>query len=63
MSEQPVAALILAAGASERYGQPKTLLDWHGQPLIAHIARAVLASPARPVSSCWARTRKRFARR
>lgn len=49
MSEQPVAAMILAAGASERYGQPKALLDWHGQPLIARIARAVLASPARPV--------------
>jgi 4-nitrophenyl phosphatase len=49
MLDQPVAALILAAGASERYGYPKTLLDWHGQPLIAHIARAVLASPARPV--------------
>ena len=39
MSEQTVAAMILAAGASERYGQP----------LITHIARAVLASPARPV--------------
>ena len=46
MSEQPVAAMILAAGASERYGQPKALLDWHSQPLIAHIARVVLASPA-----------------
>jgi len=49
MPDQPVAALILAAGASERYGQTKTLLDWHGEPLIAHVARAVLASPARPV--------------
>ena len=49
MPDRPVAALILAAGASERYGQLKTLLDWHGQPLIAHIAQAVLASPARPV--------------
>jgi CTP:molybdopterin cytidylyltransferase MocA len=49
LPDQPVAALILAAGASERYGHPKTLLDWHGQPLITHIARAVLASPAQPV--------------
>jgi 4-nitrophenyl phosphatase len=49
MTEKPVAALILAAGASERYGQPKTLLDWRGQPLIAHIVQAVLASPAWPV--------------
>ncbi len=45
----PVAAIILAAGASKRFGQPKALLDWHGQPLIAHIADVVLASPARPV--------------
>jgi CTP:molybdopterin cytidylyltransferase MocA len=46
MSEQPVAAMILAAGTSERYGQPKAPLDRHGQPLIAHIAQAVLASSA-----------------
>jgi CTP:molybdopterin cytidylyltransferase MocA len=46
MSGQPVAAMTLAAGASEQYGQPKVLLDWLGQPLIAHIAQAVLASPA-----------------
>ena len=49
MSEQPIAAMILAAGASERYGQPKALLDWHGQPLITHIAQVMLAAPARPV--------------
>jgi molybdenum cofactor cytidylyltransferase len=49
MSESPVAAIILAAGASERFGQPKMLLDWRGKPLIAHVAEVVLASPARPV--------------
>ena len=49
MSESPVAAIILAAGASERFGQPKMLLDWRGKPLIAHVADVVLASPARPV--------------
>lgn len=30
-----VAAILLAAGASRRMGQPKPLLDWGGQPLIA----------------------------
>ena len=45
-----VAAIILAAGASQRMGQPKQLLDWHGQPLIRAIAQAALASQARPVS-------------
>jgi len=29
-------ALLLAAGDSERMGAPKVLLDWHGQPLLAH---------------------------
>lgn len=29
-------ALLLAAGESERMGAPKVLLDWHGQPLLAH---------------------------
>jgi probable selenium-dependent hydroxylase accessory protein YqeC len=48
-SQTNVAAIILAAGASERFGQPKLLLDWHGKPLIAHVADVVLASPVRPV--------------
>jgi len=49
VKEPPVAAIILAAGASERLGRPKALLDWHGKPIIAHIVDVVLASPARPV--------------
>ncbi len=38
MSELNVAAVILAAGASTRFGTSKQLLDWQGQPLITHIA-------------------------
>jgi 4-nitrophenyl phosphatase len=49
MTEPSIAAIILAAGASKRFGQVKALLDWHGKPLIAHIADVALASPARPV--------------
>jgi 4-nitrophenyl phosphatase len=49
MTESPVAAIILAAGASERLGRPKALLDWGGRPLIAHIADVVMASPACPI--------------
>lgn len=36
--------LLLAAGTSSRMGQPKQLLDWHGQPLVRHIAQQALAS-------------------
>lgn len=31
-----VAAILLAAGESERMGTPKPLLDWHGQTLIEY---------------------------
>jgi len=36
------AAVILAAGQASRMGAPKTLLDFHGEPLIRHAARAAL---------------------
>jgi len=39
-----IAAVILAAGASVRFGQPKQLLDWGGVPLIAHVADVALAA-------------------
>lgn len=29
-----ISSILLAAGASERMGQPKALLDWGGEPLI-----------------------------
>lgn len=37
MSDQKVAAIILAAGASTRLGRPKQLLDWFGKPFIKHL--------------------------
>ncbi len=39
-----VAAVVLAAGGSRRFGQPKQLLDWGGQPMIAHVVDRVLES-------------------
>ncbi len=38
------AAIILAGGASQRFGQPKQLLDWHGEPFIRHIACTAVAA-------------------
>ena len=44
-----VAAVILAAGEARRFGAPKPLLDWHGEPFIRHIARTALAADLSPV--------------
>ena len=46
-----VAALLLAAGASSRWGEgrPKALLPWRGLPLVAQLARAALDVGAAPV--------------
>jgi len=40
-----VAAIVLAAGASTRYGQPKQLLPVGGKTMLQHIVDIVLASP------------------
>jgi len=44
-----VSAVILAAGASTRFGQPKQLLDWDGLPLLAHVADVALSAGLVPV--------------
>ena len=37
-----VAGVILAAGGSERLGEPKQLLEWKGQPFIRQVAQTAL---------------------
>lgn len=44
-----VAVIILAAGASTRFGQPKQLLDWCSVPLLAHVADVALAAGLAPI--------------
>lgn len=46
---EPVMAVILAAGAASRYGQPKQLLDYHGQPFVRRVAQTALAAGLSPV--------------
>jgi molybdenum cofactor cytidylyltransferase len=41
--------VILAAGEARRFGQPKPLLDWHGQPFLHHVIRAALAAGLSPL--------------
>ena len=44
-----VAGVILAAGGSKRFGQPKQLLDWHGQPFVRAVAKTALEAGLSPV--------------
>lgn len=37
-------AILLAAGSGARMEQSKPLLDWHGEPLVRHMARTALAA-------------------
>ena len=46
-----VSGIILAAGGSSRFGQPKPLLDWHGQPFVRAVAQAALTAGLSPVVS------------
>ncbi len=43
------AGVILAAGEATRYGQPKQLLLWRGEPFIRAVAKTALAAGLTPV--------------
>jgi molybdenum cofactor cytidylyltransferase len=49
MPAKPIAALILAAGASARMGRPKQLLDWDGRPLVRIAAEVAFAARLDPL--------------
>lgn len=46
---EPVAGIILAAGASSRFGETKQLLDWHGEPFVHAVAKKALEAGLSPV--------------
>ena len=46
---EPIAGIVLAAGASTRYGQPKQLLDWRGTPFVRVVAQTALSAGLDPV--------------
>lgn len=43
------AGILLAAGESKRFGSPKQLLDWRGEPFVRVIARTALEAGLSPV--------------
>ena len=47
--QESVAGIILAAGGSERYGESKQLLEWHGKPLVEHVARVAISTGLTPI--------------
>lgn len=49
MAEAHIAAVVLAAGGSTRFGRPKQLLDWEGRPLVAHTADVAWMAGLDPV--------------
>jgi len=48
-SDIPVAGIVLAAGEGRRFGGPKALADWHGRPLVRHIAALARRAGLDPV--------------
>jgi molybdenum cofactor cytidylyltransferase len=43
---QSVALVVLGAGGSRRFGQPKQLVDWNGEPLLRSVVRSALSANA-----------------
>ena len=55
-----VGAIILAAGGSSRFGQPKQLLSWQGESLVRRAARSAIGAGCARVSVVTGEARERI---
>jgi molybdenum cofactor cytidylyltransferase len=47
---ESIAGVVLAAGESTRYGKPKQLLDWKGEPFVRAVTNTALKAGLSPVA-------------
>jgi molybdenum cofactor cytidylyltransferase len=47
--QETIAGVVLAGGGATRYGEPKLLLDWRGQPLVRQVVSTALQSGLQPI--------------
>jgi molybdenum cofactor cytidylyltransferase len=47
--QEPAAGIVLAAGGAKRFGKPKQVLPWDGQPLVRRAALSALEAGLDPV--------------
>jgi molybdenum cofactor cytidylyltransferase len=44
-----IAGIVLAAGGSQRFGEPKLLKPWKDEPIVRHVVKTALAAGLNPV--------------